>query len=105
TLRVPRCPECKRAHYPWDYPTLLGGLAGVLVGLGGRALVNLLTGGWFGGLLVLSGCIALGGILGSILNRRRFGPEIRPLRYYKKHPDVQQRLKQGWAYGLRPPGA
>jgi hypothetical protein len=105
TVRVPRCPECRRAHYPWDRPTLLGGLAGFLLGLGVRLLVNCLAGGWFYGLLALSGCIALGGIVGSILNQRRFGREIRPLRYAKKHPDVRQRRQQGWAFGHRPPGA
>jgi hypothetical protein len=105
TLKVPRCSTCARAHRPWDLRTLLGGLLGGLVGFGGYALVDWLTGQWFYGLLLISVLMVVGGWVGGILNRRRFGKGIRSLGHGKKHPEVKKLLSEGWSFGSRPAGA
>jgi hypothetical protein len=104
SIKVPRCPHCKKAHHPWDYPTLLGGLSGAAAGFGACALIEWLTGKWFLGLLVMSALIVLGGVVGKLLNKRRFGWGIRGTSAAHLYPEVVQMRKDGWMFGEKPAG-
>jgi hypothetical protein len=104
TVNVPRCGRCRSVHRRQEGFTLLGGLAGGLIGFGVHTLVTYITGAWFVGLFVISASMILGGIFGSRWCDRRFTKGVKQLAEKISFPQIEYLKKQGWALGTKPPG-
>lgn len=113
-VSVPRCERCKAAHDRVEGLVAKGGIVGLVLGVGlalfylyetGSDFVSIRDKGtWKGALLVLGVCGLAGGILAWALGNVLLPKGVRDQRTREHHPLVQQRIREGWKIGPKPPG-
>jgi hypothetical protein len=109
---VPRCERCKSAHDRVEGLVAKGGLVGLAAGLvlaffylydsGLESMME--KGTWKGALMVLGVCVLIGGVVAWALGSRLLPKGVRDQRTREQHPLVQQRIREGWKIGPKPPG-
>jgi hypothetical protein len=104
TVHVPRCGRCLSAHRWREGFTLLGGLAGGVIGFGGYEAVVYATDAWFLALLLLSACMVVGANLGSWWGQRRFARGIKNIGEKTRFPPIEHLKMQGWVLGTKQAG-
>lgn len=112
SLSVPRCERCKSVHDRVERHVAKGGVAGLIIGLI-AALWTLLF--YLGidsikdnrRLLLVIVCIfgMAGGLVAwAVIGRLIIPKDVKDQRAREKHPLVQQKVREGWKIGLKPPG-
>jgi hypothetical protein len=104
TVRVPRCCRCRSAHRRREGFTLLGGVAGGIIGFGGCTAVTYATGGWFVSLFLISAGMVVGGFYGSYWSQKRFAKGVKDIAAKLQFPQVGFLKQHGWALGPKPRG-
>ena len=111
-VSVPRCERCKLAHDRVEGLVAKGAIIGLVVGLvpaflflydsGLESMID--KGTWKTALVLLGVCGLLGGVIAWALGSRLLPKGVRDQRTREQHPLVQQRVREGWKIGPKPPG-
>jgi hypothetical protein len=104
TLEVPRCRPCRSAHRKSLAATVLGFLAGGLLGFPGCQMVNAAGDAVMAGLMLLGFLVGLGGLIGWAIGRAFLPEGVQPEGHKYQFSSVQRRVAEGWAYGGKPAG-
>lgn len=112
SLSVPRCERCKSVHDRVEGHVAKGGVVGLIFGL----IIALWTMLFYLGvdsikdnrrLLLVIICIfgMAGGIVAwATIGRLTIPKDVKDQRAREKHPLVQQKVREGWKVGHKPPG-
>ena len=109
-LPVPRCERCKLAHDRVEGYVAKGAIIGLLVGIL-PALFYLYDSGMgsirdnWKQLLMFIGVFAMsGGVVAWGLGRIFIPKGVKDQRARERHPLIQQKVREGWKIGPKPPG-
>jgi hypothetical protein len=104
---VPRCTGCRTAHRRTENRSGVGGLVGFVLGLGGAIAFfvvaerspecGTVVASFFG--------VAMTTGIGASIGRSSSPATTRPVTDAQQFPAIQEKLKEGWKVGTRPPDA
>ncbi|HUQ31463.1 MAG TPA: hypothetical protein VM095_05050 [Pyrinomonadaceae bacterium] len=111
TLSVPRCEKCKSAHDRVEGHVAKGGIIGLLIGIL-IALFYLYQSGvdisikddWKNLLIVIGVFGMIGGVVAWGFGRISIPKGVKDQRARDHYPLVQEKVRQGWKIGPKPPG-
>ena len=111
SLSVPRCQACKSAHDRVEGRVAKGGIIGLLVGVLAAffAFYNFsdplsINDDWRKLAVLIAVFGMIGGIIGWIFGRTLIPKGVKDQRAREKHLSVQQKVREGWKVGPKPPG-
>jgi hypothetical protein len=107
---VPRCERCKLAHDRVEGYVAKGAIIGLLIGIL-PALLYLYESGldsikdsWKQLLILIAVFGMMGGVFAWRLGRISLPKNVKDQRSREQHPLVQQKVREGWKIGPKPPG-
>jgi hypothetical protein len=111
TLAVPRCESCKSAHDRVEGHVGKGGIIGLAVGLLVALFYLYETGvdisikdDWKTILISVGVFGMLGGVVAWAVGRIALPKGVKDQRARDHYPSVQEKVRQGWKIGPKPPG-